>query len=220
MSEALDPNDFIITRKRKKYRFALFSNNSLCFEHEKWDKTFRPNVAELGAGTGLFSVDLAAGDPDRNYVAIDIKGDRLQKGAYKAEEQKLENLRFLRSRADQLMEVLDPNSLDELWMTFSDPFPKKSSAGRRMTHENYLKKYAAILKPAGSIYIKHDNYEFFCWSLEQLVINGWTIQELSFDLHESTLDERYKTMTSYEERWLREGRITKFVKATPKKETE
>lgn len=209
----VDPNDFIITRKRKKYRFALFANSSLCFEIDEWDKNWPADVVEIGAGTGQFLVELATRHPEQDYVAIDVKGDRLQKGAREAEGRGLTNVRFLRARADQILELFVTNSLAEIWLTFSDPFPRKHSAGRRLTHPHFLKLYEQLLSSSGTINIKHDNSDFFQWSLEQLVASGWRIDQLSFDLHESDLSDDYKILTAYEERWLGEGRITRFISA-------
>lgn len=209
----LDPNDFIITRKRKKYKFAKFANSPLCFEFDEWPKS-QADVIEIGAGTGLFSVDLASKNQNQTYAAIDVKGDRLQKGAYRAEESGLCNVKFARARADQLDQMFTPASASAIWLTFSDPFLKRRSAGRRLTHLNFLKKYQQILKPGGALYIKHDNREFFNWTLEQLVQAGWRIEELSFDLHESELDASYKIMTTYEARWVGEGAKINFVKAS------
>lgn len=211
MVELLDPKDFIISRKRKLYRFALFHNSPLCSEFDDWDKSFAPDVIEIGAGNGRFSVELATRHPDKKYVAIDVKGDRLQNGARLAEERGLQNVRFLRARADQIDELFTHGSLDAVWVTFPDPFPKKRSAGRRLMHPVFLTKYAQLLKSGGGLYLKHDNREFFQWSLEQLVETGWRIVELSFDLHESELDDDYKIMTTYETRWLGEGLMTNFV---------
>ena len=210
----MNPEDFIITRKRKKYKFALFANSPLCFELEDWDASWQPDAIEIGAGTGQFVVELAARHPDRNYVAVDVKGDRLQKGAAEAEERRLANVRFLRSRADQLVEIVQPNSLEEIWLTFSDPFPRARSAGRRLTHATFLKQHQRMLKPGTSLRIKHDNPIFFQWTLEQLVAEKWHITELSFDLHDSELPDDYKILTPYEKRWLGEGRITQFVAAS------
>ncbi len=210
----IDPNEFVITRKRKKYRFAKFANSSLCFEFNEWDKQL-VDVLEIGAGTGLFSVELAQRHPEKQFVAIDVKADRLQKGAYEAEERGLENIRFIRARADQLMELFDKNTIVEVWLTFPDPFPKKGSAGRRLTHPTFLHIYAALLQKDGELYVKHDSRDFFLWSLERLVEQKWRIDELSFDLHESDLADDYKIMTTYETRWTKEGSVTNFVKATP-----
>lgn len=208
----MNPEDFIITRKRKKFKFAKFANSPLCYEFEDWKKQ-TIDVVELGAGTGLFSVELASRYPRKQFVAVDVKGDRLQKGAYEAEALGLKNIHFVRARADQLPDLFKTNSIKQLWLTFPDPFPKKRSAARRMTHSRFLKIYEKLLASNGTFYLKHDEREFFLWSLEQLVAEKWHIQELSFDLHESDLSEEYKVQTTYETRWLNEGSVTNFVRA-------
>lgn len=213
MSKTIDPNDFVIVRKRKKYKFAKFANSPLCFEYEEWSKS-APDILEVGAGTGLFSVELATRYPDKQFVAVDVKADRLQVGAYEAMSRGLENLRFVRARADQLGELIESGSLEQLWVTFPDPFPKQRSAGRRLTHPTYLSTYTKLLRADGSFRLKHDDRNFFCWSLEQLVTCGWQIHELSFDLHDSDLSSDYKIQTTYEQRWLSEGLVTNFVRAT------
>ena len=211
--QLVDPKTFVITRKRKKYKFALFRNSPLCFEYDEWSR--RPvDVVEVGAGDGMFSVELATRHPEQRFLAVDVKGDRLQRGAREAEARGLTNVWFVRARADQLEEVVEPASLTGLWLTFSDPFPRRRSAGRRLTHPSFLARYARMLTLSGSLLIKHDNPGFFCWSLEQLVANGWHIDELSFDLHESALPDDYKLLTTYEQRWLGEGRVTQCVRAT------
>ena len=214
MSELLNPDDFVIVRRRKKYRFAKFANATNCFEFDEWNKQ-KVDVVELGAGTAFFLVELARRYPDKMFAAVDVKADRLQRGAYEALEQNINNIVFIKARADQINELFDEQSLESLWLTFADPFPRDRSVRRRMTHPIFLEKYAALLKKTGKFYIKHDNPEFFNWSLEQLVSQKWHISELSFNLHESELADDYKILTSYEQRWLDEGRITNFLTATP-----
>lgn len=209
----VDPNQFIITRKRKKYKFALFHNSPLCFEFDEW-APHHVDVVEIGAGNGMFTVELATRHPEQVFVAVDIKGDRLQKGAREAEARGLNNVFFVRARADQIDQLVEQNSLEQIWVTFPDPFPRKHSAGRRLTHPNFLKKYSSLLKSDGSLLIKHDDHNFFCWSLEQLVAEKWQIKELNFDLHESALSDEYKIMTTYEQRWIGEGKTINFVRVT------
>ncbi len=218
MSELLNPDDFVIVRKRKKYKFAKFHNAENCFEFDEWRDFYQqrqPSVSrlEIGAGTGLFSVELAARYPDKLFAAIDVKADRLQKGAYIALERGLKNIYFIRARADQIGDLFALSTLENIWVTFPDPFPKKRAAGRRLTHPYFLRRYAQLLQPGGELLFKHDDRDFFCWSLEQLVAEKWQITELSFDLHESFLDDEYKIMTTYEQRWLDEGKAINFVKS-------
>lgn len=212
----VDPNQFIITRKRKKYKFALFHNSPLCFEFEEW-ALHQVDIVEIGAGNGMFTVELATRHPEQVFVAVDVKGDRLQKGAREAEARGLNNVFFVRARADQIGELFAPSSLSTIWLTFSDPFSRKRSAGRRLTHPHFLKTYAKLLRTDGSIIIKHDNPEFFNWSLEQLVAEGWRLKALTFDLHESNFSDDYKILTAYEQRWLGEGRVTHCVQVLPDK---
>lgn len=214
MSE-LNPSDFIITRKRKKYRFAMFSNSKLCFESDEWDRAWRPDVVEVGAGSALFSVELARRHQDKNFVAVDVKADRLQKGAYLAEAARLQNIRFVRCRADLLADLFEPSSVQQIWLTFPDPFPRERSAKHRLTNSNFLSLYRTLLKDDGHLLLKHDNLDFFNYSLEQIVEAGWRIGQLSFDLHQSSLSEDYKILTTYEERWLSEGLKTYFISASP-----
>lgn len=214
MSEPVDPNDFIITRKRKKYRFAKFHNAPNCVEFDEWQPR-AIDCIEVGAGTALFSVELAAAHPERTYLALDVKADRLQKGAYAALERGLTNVWFVRARADQIDQLCEPASLSEIWVTFPDPFPRARSAARRLTHPTYLAKYLGLLQPGGTLNLKHDNPQFFAWSLEQLVSQGWRLRALTFDMHDSELEGDCRVLTSYEQRWLSEGLATQFVSALP-----
>lgn len=217
MSDAVDPNSFVITRRRKKYKFAKFFNAENCFEFDDWHK--RPiDCVEIGAGTGLFSVELASRHPEKIFLAVDVKADRLQKGAYEALERGLTNIFFVRARADQLGQLVDPASVQSIWVTFADPFPRRRSAGRRMTHPTFLGIYHVALATTGQLYIKHDNVDFFHWTLEQLVYMKWQISELSFDLVDADVSDDYKLLTTYERRWQAEGRTTYFAAAVKQKE--
>lgn len=214
----LDPKNFIIKRKRKLYKFALFNNSSICFEFDDWRKeNDTTHNLEIGAGTGYFSVALAAKNPDKKFVAVDVKADRLVKGAQWAEEENVKNIRFLRARADQLLQSFEAGSVKYIWITFPDPYPKDRNSGRRLVHPTFLNIYQQLLHQDGALYFKTDESNLFQWGLEQLVQEGWTIQRLSFDLHESDLNDNYKVMTTYESRFTKEGLKINFLKALPPK---
>ncbi len=209
----MNPDDYIITRKRKKYKFAKFANAKNCYEYEEWNKR-GADILEVAAGTGLFAVELAKRYPNKVIVAVDVKADRLQKGAYRALEEGVKNVYFVRARADQLTDCITKHTVEKIWITFPDPFPKRRSERRRMTHPYFLTVYKTLLAPNGRLYIKHDDQDFFCWSIEQLVTSGWVLNELAFDLHESTLSEEYKIMTTYEQRWTSEQKPIGCVQAS------
>ena len=211
----LNPEDFIISRKRKKYKFAMFHNSPLCLEFNQWQPNFTPSVVEIGAGTGIFSISLAENYPSRHYLAVDIKADRLQTGARRALEGKLDNIRFLRARIEQLSELLQPHSLDAIWITFPDPFAKERSSKHRLTHPRYLALYKTLLKPTGVLHFKTDAVALFEWSLEQLSDEGWNLQNISFDLHRSAVGDEAKVPTTYEARYMRAGKRICYIEAMP-----
>jgi tRNA (guanine-N7-)-methyltransferase len=207
-SETVEPSDFIIARKRKKYKFAHFANALNCFEAEEFTlptSEKRPVVLEIGAGTGLFSLELARRHPERFYIAADVKADRLQAGARAALEDSVDNIVFVRVHTESLPRLLQPGSISEIWLTFSDPFPKKRYAKHRLTHPRFLEPYSQLLVKTGTLHQKTDNHALFDWSLEQFVTSGWRITELSYDLHESNLPDDYKVMTTFEQKYSSEG---------------
>lgn len=205
--------DFIITHKRKRYKFAKFADFTNCVEAVHWHDSearkmlsiSKRRIIEVGSGSGLFLVEQAINQPEAFFVAIDVKADRLYAGAKIALEQNVPNIVFLRAQADQLAELLDIKSVHELWLTFSDPYPKKRHAKHRMTHPRFLNIYRQLLKKGAVMHFKTDNHQLFDWSLEQLVSEGCRLQKLTYDLHASDFDNSYKIMTTYEARFVREG---------------
>ncbi|HMS30919.1 MAG TPA: tRNA (guanosine(46)-N7)-methyltransferase TrmB [Candidatus Saccharibacteria bacterium] len=207
----------IITRKRKKYKFANFDSFPNCFSHLRTTnakhtleklKTYladKPMVLEIAAGNAQFSFELAKKHPDLNFIAVDIKSDRLYTSAKKALAEGVKNIAFLRTHMNELGDIFPKKSVETIWLTFPDPFPKKRSAKHRLSHVSFLRQYRSILKDAGLLKFKTDNRELFLWSLEQFVAQSWHICELSFDLHESNLPDDYKIKTYYETRFTQEG---------------
>lgn len=219
--DSLNPNDFVIKRRRKKYRFAQFHNAENCFELDDWRDFYEHSldkdqelVIEIGAGTGLFSVELARRHPEQVIIALDVKADRLQKGARAALDDDLKNIFFVRARADQLLDVVKSHTVTDIWLTFSDPFPKKRDAKRRLTYRKFLELYKeAHVGKNAQLLMKTDSHDLFDWSLEQLVMSGWRLTALSYDLHDSDLSDDYKIMTTYEKKWTTEGLPIYFVQA-------
>lgn len=218
----METSELFITRKRKKWKFAHFDEWPNCFsaqeaENKDWPAYFENNnplVVEVGAGTADLSVGLAGRPARHNFVAVDIKSDRLYTGAKFSLEHKVKNIAFVRSGITGITNLFAPQSAQEVWITFPDPFERKKHAKHRLTHPAYLARYRQILMEDGKVHFKTDNRELFLWSLEQIVADGWHITELSFDLHESQLPDEYKITTAYERRFIKEGIPINFVTAS------
>ncbi len=207
------PEDFIIARKRKKYKFARFEELPNCYEAKQFTSDVRDDflqdcslIVELGAGTGHFSLELARRYPGRAFVAADVKADRLYQGARIAAEEGLANICFVRVHANHLLDLFKAHSLSELWLTFPDPYPKKRAAKHRMTHRHFLEIYKQLLMKGGVFHFKTDNQPLFLWSLEQIVAEKLQLTFLSFDLHAHDAPNDYKIQTTYEKRYLHEAK--------------
>lgn len=216
-------SDSFIIRRRKKYKFAKFDSFENCFDgfNQNFDDVKKyldlqkqELVVEIAAGSAFFSVELARQSPKKAFIAFDIKGDRLYQGAKLAIEQAIKNITFVRIALVRINEFLPKNVVDQLWLTFPDPFPRERSEKHRLTYPSFLKLYKKVLKPKANLYFKTDNRALFLWSLEQFVNENWQIQELSFDLHNSNLPESYKIKTTYETRFDAEGTPINYATIT------
>ncbi|MBL7774496.1 MAG: tRNA (guanosine(46)-N7)-methyltransferase TrmB [Saprospiraceae bacterium] len=182
-------------------------------EHFKND---RPITLELACGGGEYTVALARQFPERNFIGIDIKGNRIWKGAKQALEEKLCNAAFVRTRIELLAHFFAANEVDEIWITFPDPFPRPSKENRRLTSAIFLEIYRRVLRPGGLVHLKHDNPDFFRFSLDTLAAdprcrllyanNDIYAQELAYP--------ELAIQTKYESMHLADGRRIKYLRAT------
>lgn len=125
-----------------------------------------PIVLELACGGGEYTVALAQQFADRNFIGVDIKGNRIWRGAKTALETGLTNAAFLRTRIEVIEYFFAPGEVDEIWITFPDPFPRPSKVNRRLTSPFFLEKYRRILRPGGLVHLKHDDPDFFRFTLD------------------------------------------------------
>lgn len=213
----LPSEGLVLTRKRKKWKFAHFDTWPNCFSHLRGSDPRRTRqgietylgrkvfVLEIAAGNAQFSLELASRNPEKSYIAIDVKSDRLYFAAKKAQIEGITNIAFLKTHVNEVENIFKPSSIEEIWLTFPDPFPKKRSSKHRLTHPHFLQIYQKVLAKNAPLRFKTDNHNLFLWSLEQFVAEKWSFSELSFDLHESDLPDDYKIKTYYEERYTKEG---------------
>jgi tRNA (guanine-N7-)-methyltransferase len=131
-------------------------------------KNDNPIVLELACGGGEYTVGLARQFPERNFIGVDIKGNRLWKGAKAALEQGIGNAAFLRTRIEIIEHFFAPGEISEIWITFPDPFPRASKENRRLTSPFFHEKYRQILRPGGLVHLKHDDPGFYQFTLDTI----------------------------------------------------
>ena len=174
----------------------------------KWQDLFgnkNPIQIEIGMGKGRFLMELAAGNPDINYIGIEKYSSVLLRAVQKMEENELPNLRFIRMDAEDLCEVFDKEEVDKIYLNFSDPWPKERHAKRRLTSPQFLASYNIILNQDGVVCFKTDNRKLFDYSVETIEESElWNLKDVTYDLHNSTLAEN-NVMTEYEEKFSSKG---------------
>ena len=213
--------------KRKQERFRIVEERSNVIEPTKeiftkikgnWRKEYfkndNPITVELACGRGEYTIGLASRFPDRNYIGVDIKGERIWKGSTLAVEQNLTNVAFLRTPILNIENFFDAGELDEVWITFPDPRPRKRDIKRRLTGPRFLEMYKRMAKQGSYIRLKTDNTALFEFSLEELH-NRTDLDDFKFthDVYESDLrPECFDIKTKYEEVFATKGEKIKYLR--------
>lgn len=214
-------------KKLKKYASAKEQSNIiqpevLDFEagklKEHWDPDFFGNDnsvrVELGCGKGEYTLALAKKFPDRNFIGVDIKSDRMLHGAEKAEAENLKNICFVRLRIEFLATYFPKHYFSEGWITFPDPYESTTNGRRRLTSERFLNIYRSVFKPGSRICLKTDSRILYEFSLESLHENGADIVGYSDDLYTTEPEESLlrTIQTTYEKRYLQRAVKIKYVR--------
>lgn len=183
-----------------------------------WSTVFNnknPLVLELGCGAGEYTVALAKDFPNKNFIGVDIKGARIWKGAKAALEEGLKNVRFLRTKVDFITKFFDKNEVNEIWLTFSDPQPKKPK--KRLSSKLFTDRYREFLKINGVIHLKTDSDLLYDFTLEEIKSNNFKLlKNISNIYKESFVNSRElkKTLfikTFYEKKWLSLDKTIKYI---------
>lgn len=210
--------------KQKRFSENAISDNIIQAGKELYDsikgnwnpayfKNENPLTLELACGKGDYTIGLARHFPDRNFIGVDIKGSRIWYGSTTAEEEGLDNVAFLRTQILRIKEFFEEKELSEIWITFPDPRPRDRDERRRLTHPRYLKMYQQMLKDGGIFHLKTDDRPFFDFTMEML--QQFPVKNLrhTTDLYNSPmLEEHFGIQTTYEKRWLSEGKKINYLR--------
>ncbi len=184
--EALVESDFTVNEP-SEYRgkwLELFENNN-------------PLHVEIGTGKGRFLMTLAEQNPDINYIGIEKFSSVLIRAIEKQRELALPNLYFIRMDAENIEEVFGEGEVDRIYLNFSDPWPKDRHAKRRLTSKQFFARYNKVLDKMGRVEFKTDNRDLFDFSVESVKEAGWNLDAVTYDLHNSDMNEG-NIMTEYE----------------------
>lgn len=172
-----------------------------------------PVVLELACGKGDYTVALAERYPEKNFIGIDIKGNRIWNGAKRALEKGLSNAAFLRIYIDHIHEHFGENEISEIWITFPDPFLRESKSNKRLTSPRFLNFYRKVLQKEGSIHLKTDSPQLFEFTKEVIDEENLEVIRLVEDVYKDSPDDLLLTgiQTYYEKMHLEDGRTIRYV---------
>ncbi|MDQ5938608.1 MAG: tRNA (guanine-N7-)-methyltransferase [Patescibacteria group bacterium] len=197
-------------QKLKKFADLKSFDNVLEFGDHKFEQKLKKFIQsadkvilELGCGKGEYSLALAEKNPEYKYLALDIQGERLWHGAKEAMNKKLNNLLFIRFHADFLEKIFLKASIDEIWITFPDPYPRKKQAKKRLVSAQFLKKYQIMLKDKGLIHLKTDDKKLFNFAIKSAKEQNFKISKQIVDIYkQKNLKSELKIKTYFEEKHL------------------
>lgn len=183
----------------------------------EWAKEFfknsNPVVLELACGKGEYTVNLAQMFPEKNFIGIDYKGNRIWRGAKTAVEENIPNVGFLRIQIENLVDYFGENEIDEIWITFPDPQPQISREKKRLTSSRFLNLYKQMLKPGGFINLKTDNDGLHAYTAEKIEELGLPLHIKTEDLYHSPYaDEVLNIKTYYEKKYLKDNKNINYLK--------
>lgn len=191
--------------QKKLFRFAQIKSFSNVYEYDasmkgRWHEHFgnqNPIVLELACGRGEYALGLGKLHPHKNFIGIDVKGNRMYIGA-KAALNVLPNVAFLRCQIEQVADYFAPGEVDEIWITFPDPQLKPSRLKKRLTHPRFLRTYQKFLKPEGRIHLKTDSPDLFQFTQLVAQLYQLPIERASDNIYAEEHGEELKIKTYYE----------------------
>lgn len=205
---------------KKLFRFAEIEKFENVFQYpekmqDKWADVFGNSneiVLELACGKGEYAVNMAKAFPNKNFVGVDIKGNRMYVGAKKALDENVKSVAFLRTQIQKIAEYFPPKSISEIWITFPDPFLRESKEGKRLTHSRFLKEYQKILKPGATINLKTDSKPLFDFTQEMVAWHKCPIVQKIDNVYENgEPDFPLNIKTFYEGMHLEDNRTIQFI---------
>ncbi|HEX8607210.1 MAG TPA: tRNA (guanosine(46)-N7)-methyltransferase TrmB [Pedobacter sp.] len=175
-------------------------------------KNDNPIVLELACGKGEYALNLAKMFPQKNFIGIDLKGNRIWRGARTGVDEGIANLAFLRIQIEDITDYFGTDEVDEIWITFPDPQPQESREKKRLTFPGFLAKYKQFLKPDGKVNLKTDNDGLYLYTVEKVEELGLSCFKMTDHLYKSEFyDELLSIKTHYERIYLKHDKNINYI---------
>lgn len=175
-------------------------------------KNDHPVVLELACGKGEYALNLARLFPEKNFIGLDIKGNRLWRGAKTGVDESVPNLAFLRIQIEDIMDYFADGEIDEIWITFADPHPREGHEKKRLTSPHFLVKYRRLLSPGGKVNLKTDNDGLYTYTCEKVAEHQLLIHKNTDNLYASELaDAVLSIKTHYERIYLKHDKNINYI---------
>ncbi|MCL4642304.1 MULTISPECIES: tRNA (guanosine(46)-N7)-methyltransferase TrmB [Olivibacter] len=172
-----------------------------------------PIVLELACGKGEYAVNLARLFPEKNFIGVDYKGNRIWRGAKTALEDNISNVAFLRIQIETLLDFFEKGEVDEIWITFPDPQPQISREKKRLTSDKFLERYHWVLKEGGYVNLKTDNDGLHAYTFSKIEELGLKVHCKTEDLyHSEFVNETLTIKTYYEKKYLAHNKNINYLK--------
>jgi tRNA (guanine-N7-)-methyltransferase len=179
---------------------------------EEHFKNNNPIVLELACGKGEYAVQMAKRFPEKNFIGIDLKGNRIWRGARTGVDEGIANLAFLRIQIEDITDYFDANEVEEIWITFPDPQPQDSREKKRLTYPGFLNKYRNFLVPDGKINLKTDNDDLYLYTAEVVRSHNFPCHKTTDQLYLSEhYDEVMAIKTHYERIYLKHNKNINYI---------
>lgn len=195
--------DILFIGEQEDRNFKTAIENKDYIDIKKWFGNANPVYLEIGCGKGRFAVEYAKKHSDINLLAVEKDANVIVSACELAKRENLPNLRFIKCSAEYIERYIKPESVSGIFLNFSCPFPKNTYASHRLTAPRFLEIYKRILKKGARIQQKTDNMHFFEYSIEQFSLCGFTLKNITLDLHNSGYEDNI--VTEYESRFTAEG---------------
>ncbi len=191
----INASDILIVPERDIVNVNIAVQNKKFYDFNELFGNNNPVDLEIGCGKGGFITEKARLEQNSNFIAVEMLENIIVMACELAKEKGLKNVRFINTGAEYLPRYIKDNSISNIYLNFSPPFPKIGSESHRLTSDRFVHAYKSFLRDGGKIYQKTDDKEFFEYSYSKFIEHGFEVEDLTQKIRNGQVDN---IQTEYE----------------------